>query len=136
MSVNSTDSAPVLSLSDRVAEEVRAMMARRRVSGRELARRLDVSAAWVSYRLTGTQPIDLNDLERIADALGVTVFDLIPRSAGQSDATRRYPDVIRSDEAELTQKRSYTSRPGGVGRPPNVPSGSRRPSFLRQPTAV
>lgn len=65
-------------LSPRVAEEIRALLARRRISGRQLASALNVSPSWVSYRLTGTQPIDLDDLERIADYLEVEVTDLIP----------------------------------------------------------
>lgn len=69
-------------LSNRVSEEIRAMMARRRMSGRELARRLGVSPAWVSYRLTNSQPIDLNDLQRVAAALEVEIEDLLPRKEG------------------------------------------------------
>jgi transcriptional regulator with XRE-family HTH domain len=65
-------------LSDLVAEEVRALMARRKVSGRELADLLGVSPSWISYRLNGKQPIDLNDLERIANALEVPILTLIP----------------------------------------------------------
>jgi transcriptional regulator with XRE-family HTH domain len=129
MSIDVTRSGTPLPLSVRVAEEIRVMLTRRRISGRELARRLNVSPSWVNYRLTGAQPIDLNDLERISDALGVTVFDLIPRSAGQSDITPRYDPA----DAGVDQKRSDRRRPGGVSRPPNVPSGSRRPSLLRQP---
>lgn len=72
---------PGTALSDQVSEEIRAMMARRRMSGRELARKLGVSPAWVSYRLTNTQPIDLNDLQRIADVLDVGVLDLLPKRA-------------------------------------------------------
>lgn len=67
-------------LSDRVAEEIRSWMGRRRISGAALARALGVSPAWVSYRLTGTQPIDLNDLQRIAAVLSVEAADLLPRS--------------------------------------------------------
>lgn len=63
--------------SGRVAEEIRALLARRRMSGRELARKLDVSPSWVSYRLTGTQPIDINDLVSIAKVLGVKASDII-----------------------------------------------------------
>ena len=77
-------------LSIRVAEEIRALLARRRMSGRELARRLDVSPGWVSFRLTGTQPIDLNDLERIAGVLGVTIIDLLPPAARQGAAIAAY----------------------------------------------
>jgi transcriptional regulator with XRE-family HTH domain len=65
-------------LSDLVAEEIRALMARRRMSGRQLATKLGVSPSWVSYRLTGTQPIDVNDLSRIAAALGAGVHELLP----------------------------------------------------------
>lgn len=71
-------------LSDRVAEEIRAMLARRRMSGRELARKLDVSSPWVSNRLTGHQEIGLAELERIAAALGVEVAALLPAPAEAS----------------------------------------------------
>jgi transcriptional regulator with XRE-family HTH domain len=74
-------------LSEQVAEEVRAMLARKRMSGRELARQLDVSQAWVSYRLTGHQEIGLNDLQRIARALDVEITALIPATA-QRTGTR------------------------------------------------
>lgn len=70
-------------LSDLVAEEIRALLARRRMSGRQLANALGVSPSWVSYRLTGTQPIDLNDLERIATVLNVPAERLMPQ-AGRS----------------------------------------------------
>jgi transcriptional regulator with XRE-family HTH domain len=66
------------SLSDYVAGEIRAMIGRKRTSGRELAGRLGVSRSWVSYRLTGNTEITLNDLERIADALDVEITALLP----------------------------------------------------------
>jgi transcriptional regulator with XRE-family HTH domain len=65
-------------LSERVAEEIRAMLGRRRMSGRQLATKLGVSQTWMSTRLTGTTPIDLNDLERIAAILDVEVAELLP----------------------------------------------------------
>lgn len=72
-------------LSDHVAEELRALLARRRMSGRDLAKRLGTSPSWVSYRLTGTTEIGLTDLERIAAELGVEVADLLPAPARRSD---------------------------------------------------
>jgi transcriptional regulator with XRE-family HTH domain len=72
-----------LDMSGRVAEEIRALLGRRRMTGRELARRLGVSPSWVSYRLTGTQPIDLNDLDAIAEVLKVSIVDLLPRDRRQ-----------------------------------------------------
>src|ERR1700750_1795731 len=65
-------------LSELVAEEIRALLARRRMSGRQLAGMLGVSPSWVSYRLTGPQPIDLNDLQQIANAFDVPAIDLMP----------------------------------------------------------
>lgn len=66
------------SLSESVAEEIRAALARKRVTGRELARRLQVSSPWVSQRLTGATEIGLNDLQRIANAIDVDLYDLLP----------------------------------------------------------
>lgn len=109
-------------LSDRVAEEIRALMARRRVTGRELARRLSVSPAWVSYRLTGHQPIDLNDLDQMARALGVTATSLIPRLMGDTETSHR--------PLSYRQNRPADRRP--AGRPTgNVrPNGQRRTSLV------
>lgn len=81
MSTDVTHQETLLSL--QVAEEIRAWMGRRRISGAQLARRLGVSGAWISYRLTGTQPIDLNDLQRIAAALEVDYLDLMPVREGR-----------------------------------------------------
>lgn len=66
-------------LTEKVAEEIRALLGRRRMSGRQLASTLAVSQTWVSSRLSGSTPIDLNDLDRIAAALNVDVADLLPR---------------------------------------------------------
>ncbi|GAA2681933.1 helix-turn-helix domain-containing protein [Actinoplanes palleronii] len=93
-------------LSELVAEEIRALMARRQMSGRTLATKLDVSPSWVSYRLSGKQPIDINDLFRIANALDAGVHDLLPppevaaraaeppvQPAGEGRAVTRRPSV-------------------------------------------
>lgn len=76
-----------------VAEEIRALMGRRRMTGRELARRLHVSPSWVSYRLTGSQPIDVNDLMLIARELGVTMATLLPREQREPTPTYGQPGV-------------------------------------------
>lgn len=94
-----------------VATEIRAMLARRRISAAELARRLGVTQSYVARRMIGVQPIDLDELERIASILGVTVVDLIPR-----------------DRRETTSP--YLPQP--ISRPPNVPN-QRRPVSRRPP---
>lgn len=67
-----------MALTARVAEEIRALMGRKRITGAALARSLGVSEAWVSYRLSGKQTIDLSDMERIAASLGVAPVELLP----------------------------------------------------------
>jgi transcriptional regulator with XRE-family HTH domain len=109
-------------LSRRVAEEIRAMMARRRISGRELARKLGVSQSWVSYRLTGIQPIDLNDLQRIAEALDVTVLDLLPRDLRT---------VVTVTSPNLAPYQPNRGRPPGHPPGPSRPTGARRPQRSR-----
>lgn len=58
---------------DAVAGEIRAVMARNRVTQVALAEQLDVSHAWVSRRLSGDTAITVGDLVRIAGALGADV---------------------------------------------------------------
>lgn len=111
------------SLSDQIAEEIRAMMARRRVSGRQLAQLLDVSPAWVSYRLTGTQEIGVNDLERIAEALDAEVLDLLPRRLTVSH-TARY--------VRVTEGTSLGIAPSPAEAPPApAPVPASRPALPR-----
>lgn len=68
-------------LSDYAAGEIRATLARRQLTGKELASKLGVSRSWISYRLTGTTEIGLNDLQRIAAALDLEIADLLPAPA-------------------------------------------------------
>ena len=70
-------------LSERVAEVIRVILWQRRMSGRQLAAQLGVSQSWMSTRLAGTTPIDLNDLERIAEIFDIDVMDLIPQREGK-----------------------------------------------------
>ena len=92
-----------------IAEEIRAMMARRRMSGRELARRLDVSPAWVSYRLSGVQEIGVNDLSRIARLLQVHMVDLLPRDE-RDQVTLRELDSNRGKAMLPAPRKAVTSK--------------------------
>jgi len=74
-------------LSDRVAEEIRVLLTRRRMSQRQLALALEVSPAWLNYRLTGVQEIGLNDLARIARVFGVSVASLLPPDVREEPQT-------------------------------------------------
>jgi transcriptional regulator with XRE-family HTH domain len=109
------------SLSEYVTAEIRAMMARRRVSGRQLAATLGVSQTWMSTRLAGSTPIDLNDLDKMARALNVEVVDLLPPSREGRTV------VIAGADRRQTTVPQLTGSP--IGHPKRVATGpaTRRP---------
>ena len=118
------------SLSVYVVEEIRVKMTRLRVTGRELARRLNVSPSWVSYRLVGAQPIDLDDLARIAEALETSPVELLPRM--DMSAIRRYP----APEDNRTNRRPADTRPQGHPSRPKPPPGPGRTSRVQRPAVI
>ena len=62
-----------------VSAEVRAEMGRQNVSARELARRVKRSGPYVQDRLNENKTFNLNDLEVISGALGLTPSEFIDR---------------------------------------------------------
>jgi transcriptional regulator with XRE-family HTH domain len=95
------------------------MMARRRITGARLARELGVSPAWISYRLTGVQPIDLNDLAAIAGVLKVSIIDLIP----EQDRSAMAPYLPVDEQPTSKPHHPHGNRPNGhppASRPPGV----------------
>lgn len=79
MTTTAMQPAPIggATLRKAVAEEVRVWLARRRISGAELARRLGRSQTFVAKRLDGRQAFDVDDLEMIAVVLGVNPRELL-----------------------------------------------------------
>jgi len=60
-----------------VGANVRAEMARRRVSQMALGAHLGLSQTTISKRLAGVTPFDINELAAIAELLHVNVVDLL-----------------------------------------------------------
>lgn len=100
--------------SDLVANEIRALLAGRRLTHQWLAEALGVSKSWVSYRLTGKQAIDINDMHRVADALGVDVLRLFPS-----------PDAASSAAFPTQQPTTTDPRSPDPGHRPNPRSTTR-----------
>ena len=68
---------PRINLSEFISENIRAEMARRRVTQTQLAEHLNISRAGLSARLSGKTLWGINELIPVADALGVSVATLI-----------------------------------------------------------
>lgn len=64
-------------LAEITAGEIRAELARQQKTGGTLAREMKVSEAYISRRLTGEVALDLDDLERIAAILSVSIRTLV-----------------------------------------------------------
>jgi transcriptional regulator with XRE-family HTH domain len=69
------------SLPQVVATEIRAEMARQRITQMALAARLGRSQPYVCRRLTGEVAFDLAELELVAEALGVPLSQFMPVAA-------------------------------------------------------
>lgn len=65
-------------LTDIVAGEVRAQLARRKLTASALADAIGRSEMYVSRRISGNVAFDLADIEQVARFLGVAVADLLP----------------------------------------------------------
>jgi len=61
-----------------VASELRAILARKRISAAELARRVGWSQSYMARRVDGRAAMDVDDLEAVAKALDVQVKALLP----------------------------------------------------------
>lgn len=80
-----TPAAQTKPLAQRVAAEVRAEMARQMITQKEMARRLEQIDMWLSRRLRGHVPFNLDELERVAQALDLSVSTLIERAGKVTD---------------------------------------------------
>lgn len=129
-----TGNATAVRLSDAVAKEIRVALIRADLKQAQLAERMGVSEMWVSRRLRGAQPIDLNDLQRFAEALQVAVPDLLPASFRPNDRSGTSP--VRSAKPARTTPTRPKGRPASAATRPESsgPPTRRRPARIDRPT--
>lgn len=78
-----------MTLADAVADEVRRRMARRGLSAREVARRAGMPATLLHRALAGTRPLQLDELEHVAEVLGVRPEHVVRVAAGRGGRVTR-----------------------------------------------
>jgi transcriptional regulator with XRE-family HTH domain len=96
-----------------VAEEIRALMGRRRVSQTRLAKVLGMSQPSLSNRLTGGQPFDVDELFTLAEYFGVEVTALFGTSPKSAWNTADDVGQIGADDV-LRRPLVAARRPAGV----------------------
>jgi transcriptional regulator with XRE-family HTH domain len=130
-------------LTDLVAAEIRAWLGRLDVRPSELARRMGENDQWLSTRLKGRTPINVNDLHRIAKALGLQVWQLMPApdvaaTAADPRTTHGYQTVTGQEPSRpgsigQTGARPRDNRPAGHPATDGGPRTSRLPRGRRRP---
>lgn len=68
---------PTKPLADAAIGELRAHLARERITASALAQLVGTNTPWITRRLNGQVPISLAEFEQICDALGVRAIDLL-----------------------------------------------------------
>lgn len=133
-------------LREHVAEEIRVLLARRKMSGAELARRTGITQSTMSRRMTGETPFDMDDLEAIAEVLQIDVTDLIPREGrsnrdfdvAPAERSVTIGQVLVPSAEGVTQvtKPKRTPRPFGQSKPGSTRPVSAVPARKRRPMPV
>lgn len=113
-----------------IAEEVRVILVRRRMSATELARQLGWSQTYMARRMVGAYPFSVDDLEDIAAYLAIPITDLMPSSTGRyptdlepvTSGTFAHPDhpvlasAVRLPRSIVRQRTTASA----TGQPPKV----------------
>jgi transcriptional regulator with XRE-family HTH domain len=100
-----------------IAAEVRAMLARKRITVREAARRLGVNQAWLNRRVNGQIPFDAGELLVVADLLDTpveTFFAGVGTVSTQERIRKTLSSYLRRDLGFLRDSRAVAG--GGLTR--------------------
>ena len=102
------------SLDSKVAEELRAELARQLRSKRSMAAALALPPSTVNRWLNGQTPISLSELDAMCQVLGITIPDLLGRIPGGSTTPPKEPGPIAgflTDTSHLGNLRHLLRRP-------------------------
>lgn len=123
-------------LTQLVALQIKHAMVDADIRQAELARRSGKTEQWLSVRLRGVQPIDVNDMHLIALALGVGVHELLPppevaatalkKNLVQPQVPARKHVVRPIPDQPITRTRTDSVRPIST-----IPMTRRRPVSTR-----
>ncbi len=77
-----------LTANEQLRRNVKELMRWRKLTQATLAAKIDVSQPWLSKRLTGVTPFQIEDVDSIANAFGLTASQLLCQGQGQWDRRR------------------------------------------------
>ncbi len=119
------------SLSEYAARKIRGHLGEERISVAALARKLGWSQSYLARRVDGRVAFDLDDLEKVAEEIGVQVTDLLP--------TKDIANTLRNcaPTKRPRSKAVSSSRPArAASRPPARPTGATPRADTRRPAMM
>jgi transcriptional regulator with XRE-family HTH domain len=122
-------------LREYVAEEIRVILARKKMSGVELGRRAGIKQSSMSRRLTGQTAFDMDEIEAIAAVLEVSVADLLPKTVEAGGSLRR-PYEYATRSVDPLKARPISGGPFSGGRRDSTRPDSSVPATRRRPQIV
>lgn len=99
-------------MTEAVAAEVRAHVARKRIRQQQIAEALGRTQSWVSRRMTAEVPFTVADLDAICGLLGVSLLEIVegippqaePAALDRRDLRRRTIACIADTDVKRMQK--------------------------------
>jgi transcriptional regulator with XRE-family HTH domain len=117
---------PDAGLNAAVADELRAEMARRRISVKELAQLADIPYGTLRRKISAERYIDVAELDQLAKALGVTSADIV--RAAEKHAGRVLVDELAERRGSALEAYEDDEVKPAARRP------GREPSLTEDPT--
>lgn len=87
-------------LSEQVARRLRALMAERQLRGTEVAAAIGMTQGSFSRRFTGSAPWELDELQRLESAVGISVAYLLGFQDTDTGSPRRDPREPRTPDQD------------------------------------
>lgn len=122
-------------LRELVAGELRATLARKRISAAELARRIGWTQTYMARRVDGRAAIDMDDLQAISEALDMPVTALFPTAVRPNDRSGASP--VQAAQPRRTAPTRPKGRPVNASTRPQstAPPTRRRPARIDHPAS-
>lgn len=98
-----------------VAAEIRSEVARRKLRVGDLAKLADIPQSTLSKLLAGTAVIDVDQLAKVSQALGIEVAELVSRAAQHVAAEDTFGGYLRRERLARGMTHAQVARKIGAG---------------------
>lgn len=118
-----------------VIANIDAQLKRRRISGRDLCRRMDEAHTWWSKRFSGELALTVGDLGKISDATNIPIPELMGLRQGplKNSEARDVDDLLEDDAVPRSLKEEFLRMLGTGITLVYAAASRRRPPLIKEP---